>query len=95
MSDDQIRYLSDSIRSLADKQEATTERMATVGATLARLETIMSALPDLQSRLRAVEEIAQQAKGAKWTLGALTTGAAFLGGGIGAKIVWLFTAAPK
>lgn len=95
MSDDQIRYLSDSIRSLADKQEATTERMATVGATLARLETIMSALPDLQSRLRAVEEIAQQAKGAKWTLGALMTGAAFLGGGIGAKLVGLFTASTK
>ena len=95
MSDDQIRYLSDAIHTLADKQDATTERMANVGATLARLETIMSALPDLQSRLHAVEEIAQQATGAKWTLGALMTGAAFLGGGIGAKIVWLFTAAPK
>lgn len=95
MSDDQIRYLSDAIRSLADKQDATTERMATVGATLARMEQAMTTLPDLQARLHGVEEIAQQAKGAKWTLGALTTGAAFLGGGIGAKIVWLFTAAPK
>lgn len=91
MSDDQIRYLSDAIRSLADKQDATTEHMANVGATLARMEQVMTTLPDLQSRLRAVEEIVQQAKGAQWTLGALITGAAFLGGGIGAKIVGLFT----
>lgn len=91
MSDDQIRYLSDAIRTLSDKQDATTDRMAAVGSTLARLEQMMTSLPDLQSRLRAVEEIAQQAKGAKWTLGAIMTGAAFLGGGIGAKVVGLFT----
>ena len=91
MSDDQIRYLSDAIRSLADKQDATTERMANVGATLARMEQVMTTLPDLQSRLRDVEQLVQQANGAKWTLGALITGAAFLGGGIGAKIVGLFT----
>lgn len=93
MSDDQIRYLSDAIRSLADKQDATTERMANVGATLARMEQVMTTLPDLQSRIRDVEQLVQQAKGAKWTLGALITGAAFLGGGIGAKIVGLFTQA--
>ena len=91
MNDDQIRYLSDAIRSLADKQDATTEHMANVGATLARMEQVMTTLPDLQSRLRDVEQLVQQAKGAKWTLGALVTGAAFLGGGIGAKIVGLFT----
>lgn len=91
MSDDQIHYLSEAIRDLAGRQTATTDRMADVGATLARMEQAMTTLPDLHARLHAVEEIAQQAKGAKWTLGALMTGAAFLGGGIGAQIVSFFT----
>lgn len=91
MSDDQIRYLSEAIRDLAGRQTATTDRMADVGATLARMEQAMTTLPDLQARMRAMEELVQQAKGAKWTFGALLTGAAFLGGGIGAKIASLFT----
>ncbi len=91
MSDDQIRYLSDAIRDLAGRQSATTDRMADVGATLARMEEAMTSLPDLQARMRAMEEVVQQAKGAKWTFGALLTGAAFIGGGVGAKLVGLFT----
>ncbi len=91
MSDNQITYLLDAIQRLTDKRDETVEKLYELGESLARVEQAMTSLPDLHARLRAVEEIAQQAKGAKWTLGALMTGAAFLGGGIGAKLVGLFT----
>lgn len=91
MSADELRFLSDAIRNLSEKQDDAGDRISNMGHQLARIEQMLTVLPDLQRRLSDVEAIVQQAKGAKWTLGALMTGAAFLGGGVAAKLMAVFT----
>jgi prefoldin subunit 5 len=91
MSTEELHYLTSAIRDMNEKLDTLSQDVQQVKTAVALLQSDVKVVAALDVRVREVEQIIQQAKGAKWTLGMVIAGAAFLGGGIGAKIIGLFT----